>query len=922
MKTFKILKPLVSAIIILLLSNAVALSQATSEKRGNGIEFVKNKGQIVDQSGKKLPEILYSGDGGGASIYLRQGGVSYVIKKIEDADKLEEAEEEMEARRFNKNKIREVLDSLQETMLVKIQRMDMEFTGSNKQAKIIEEEPTEGYLNYYLSHCPNGITGVKGYNKITYQEIYPKIDVCFLGGKAEGMEYDFVIKPGGDPNNISIKYQGTDNLMLTAEGRLKIQTSIGEIKEWIPKIYQNINNQIVNVVGSYKLEGNKLQFNIGNYDKNAPLIIDPWTTWITFYGGVGNEFSYSVNNDANGNVLVTGWTPSTNFPLLSAFQTTYGGNSYDAYIVKFNSGGVRQWATYYGGSSSDYGYNIATDATGNVFVSGSTASSTNFPTQSIAGGYNQMTYGGGTNDAFLLKLNASGVRQWATYYGGSTMEFGAGVATDAGGNVFITGNTTSTNFPVLSGFQMTYGGGANDAFVAKFNGSGARQWASYCGGNLDDPAYNIAVDQITNEIYFTGNSLSANFPVTAGSFQTVNAGGTSYGDAYLVKLTSSGTIDWATFCGGSDDDNAHDLAISPSSYISVTGTTYSFDFPGNGSTSLSGTTDAYVANFDAYGSFIWSYYFGGWSVSGDEGMGVAMGANNWTYIFGDTYGSGIPNPGGPSCQPSFAGIEDNYFASFDDVGNLMCSTYLGGTFHEEGGSGKPISVFGSFAYITANTYATNTNYPVTAGSYQTVNAGGSDVVVAQLPLDCSCGAVLPSELISFEGINQGAVNILKWETGSEINNDFFTVERSSNGKKFESVGIIKGAGNSSNMLNYSFIDHEPFSGINYYRLKQTGYDRKYTYSNVIPINTNSEPCLKIFPNPADKENINLILMTPSATKLFIVISDIAGREIFSKTLSELQDGKFLIKTDKLSRGIYFVTVTVENKMYRQKLITY
>ena len=163
--------------------------------RGNGIEFIQNKGQLIDDAGKTRPDILYRGDAGGANVYLRKGGISYVMNRMEGADELHEMEEEMEHKGIDAKRIKQVMDSIRSKMLTSIQRVDMEFVGGNIQAAIKEQDCTEGYFNYYLGHCPQGITGVKAYKKITYEKIYQSIDVLFFGGKSEGIEYDFIVHP-------------------------------------------------------------------------------------------------------------------------------------------------------------------------------------------------------------------------------------------------------------------------------------------------------------------------------------------------------------------------------------------------------------------------------------------------------------------------------------------------------------------------------------------------------------------------------------------------------------------------------------------------------------------------------------------------------------------------------------------------------
>jgi hypothetical protein len=260
--------------------------------------------------------------------------------------------------------------------------------------------------------------------------------------------------------------------------------------------------------------------------------------WGTYYGGTGNDFGVNCVTDGTGNVFLSGRTASTNSAAISTpgcHQPISGGN-FDAYLVKFNSAGVRQWGTHYGGFGIDYGYSCATDASGNVFLSGSTDS--NNSTEIATVGSHQSVFGGGFGDAYLVKFNAAGVRQWGTYYGGNNYEEGVTCTTDISGNVYMGGQTssaTSTIMATAGSHQASFGGGAYDAYLVKFNTNGVRQFGTYYGETGSDYGFALSVDQNLNIflVGYTGTNGGTSI-ATNGSHQPNMGGGTF--DAFLAKF--------------------------------------------------------------------------------------------------------------------------------------------------------------------------------------------------------------------------------------------------------------------------------------------------------------------------------------------------------------------------------------------------
>lgn len=354
----------------------------------------------------------------------------------------------------------------------------------------------------------------------------------------------------------------------------------------------------------------------------------------------------SVATDANGNVYSVGDffnTPTINFG--STTLTNLGGR--DIFIVKYDSLGNVLWAKSMGGSGNDMQPAIATDASGNIFITGSTGSP-NFPTLNPGGGnYFQATMSG-SSDAFIAKYNNSGTLLWSTYYGGSSSDEGNGIAIDIVGDVIITGSTSSTNFPTISGFQMTNGGGAEDAFIAKFNNTGVRLWATYFGGNGFDIGYDVATD-LSGNVIITGSTSSTNTLASAGSFQAAFAGG--FNDAFVAKFTSNGIRQWSTYYGGTNSEESTSIAVDGSGNLCITGYTYSTNFPvssGAFQTIYGGSIDAFYVKFSASGMRLWATYYGG--LNQEMAYGIATDTKNNIYLVGTSF---------PGARPITAKVDSN-----------------------------------------------------------------------------------------------------------------------------------------------------------------------------------------------------------------------------------------------------------------------
>jgi hypothetical protein len=383
--------------------------------------------------------------------------------------------------------------------------------------------------------------------------------------------------------------------------------------------------------------------------------------YATYLGGSNENFGLGIALDSSGNAYVTGQTQASNFPTTpGALQTTFGGIE-DAFVAKLNATGTALvYSTYLGGSSVAMGYGIAVDASGNAYVTGETLSS-NFPTTP---GAFQPTYGGGPDDAFVTKLNATGAALvYSTYLGGSNDDYGQGIAVDASGNAYVTGSTSSPDFPTTPGALQTTYSSQGDAFVAKLNATGtALLYSTYLGGSSWDWGSGIAVDRSGNA-YVTGSTSSPNFPTTPGALQTTYGG---VEDAFVAKLNATGTaLVYATYLGGSDEDSGRGIAVDSSGNVYVTGYTESSNFPttpGALQTTYGGGFygDALVAKLNATGTaLLYATYLGG--SDSDWGMGIAVEGSGNVYVVGWTYLSNFPTTPG-ALQTTYGGVEDAFVA--------------------------------------------------------------------------------------------------------------------------------------------------------------------------------------------------------------------------------------------------------------------
>jgi hypothetical protein len=606
----------------------------------------------------------------------------------------------------------------------------MNLVAANSQATVTGLDQLAGTSNYFTGNDPSQWrTNVANYGRVEYQNVYPGVNLLYYGNQQQ-LEYDFVVAPGADPGSIKFAIQGADSISLDDQGNLVLHTDAGDVMEQAPVIYQEVGGVRQTVAGQFVLLGSQeVGFEVGPHDVSVPLVIDPVLGFSTYLGGSGDDRCGAIALDSAGNAYITGETNSTNFPITTgAFQTSFRG-AYDTFVAKLNASGTAlTYCTYLGGNGSDNGTAIALDSSGNAYITGQT-SSTNFP---ITTGAFQTSIGGGSQDAFVAKLNASGTALvYSTYLGGSGNDYGQGIALDSSGNAYITGGTNSLSFPTTSGaFQTNFSGNRDNVFVTKLNASGTSLvYSTYLGGNGSNGDYgvSIAVDGSGNA-YVTGQTDSTNFPTTTGAFQTSLGG---FNDAaFVAKLNASGTaLVYSTYLSGGNDQGLG-IAVDASGNAYITGMTDSFNFPtttGAFQTNSGGGYDAFVAKLNASGTaLVYSTYLGG--SGNDYGQGIALDSLGDAYITGITYSTNFPTTS-DALLSSYAGGPDGFEVKLNASGTaLIYGTYLGSA--NGAGSGLAIAVDrAGNAYITGNT--TSPNFPTTPGAFQGSYGGAVDGFVAE-----------------------------------------------------------------------------------------------------------------------------------------------------------------------------------------------
>ena len=594
----------------------------------------------------------------------------------------------------------------------------MQFRGSKPNPEMRGGGELNGRVNYFYGRDPeNWTTGRSLYQRVEYQNVYPGVEVVFYGNPQE-LEFDFVVQPGADPGQIRI---GFDRPFRPGpNGSLVFETDSGRIELPLPVAYQEWGGVRQSVPVGYLHRGpGEVGLEVGTYDPQNVLVVDPLLLYSSFLGGAQSDSPTAIALDGEGNIYLVGWTEAGDFPATGGVQTGSAGGI-DAFVTKLNPDATQiVYSTYLGGTLADQALDLAVAADGSVVLTGLTAS-LDFPLVNPL----QAAHGGGS-DAFVARIAPSGsALDYSTFLGGLRDDVSNGVGLDESGSIYLSGTTRSGDFPVVQAFQEEFGEGGRDAFVARIEASGASLlFSTFVGGDREDGASGIDVDGDGNS-YVVGSTRSENFP-TLGPIQGALAGSN---DAFAVKLNTDGAVVYSTFLGGMRSDQALSVVSDDVGRVLITGDTDSADFPivDAVQSRRGGGIDVFVAALNPEGTALdYSTYLGG--SGNDSGQSLTVDGQGNAYITGGTSSIDFPMLG--PLQEGGA-LAQAFVTKLDQSGAILRYSALLGGGGNEIGSGIAVDGSGN-AYVVgsvdrAGFPAVNALQPSFGGKsfFSTVNGGG------------------------------------------------------------------------------------------------------------------------------------------------------------------------------------------------------
>jgi hypothetical protein len=628
------------------------------------------------------------------------------------------------------------------------------FQGGRNDSIIEEGELAGAHANYLRGADPSRwVTDLPMLKSIVYRDVWPGISVRFKAEDSHA-KAEYIVDPGASPAEIRLKFDGIATI--GRDGGLTVTNASGRFSEDKPVLFQDEDEGRVEVAGGFRtFSDGSVGFTASDYDPAKPLIVDPTILFSGYFGGVSQSTITSVAVNSSYNTVVAGWTIGSDLPASAGAQKHYAGGV-DAFVAGFGpAGGNLLFCTYLGGSADDRAFGVAVDATNNTYITGQT-SSTNFPVlnavQTKLKGTRDAfvaklnpagnalvysTYLGGTGvdlanaitvdtsnsaviagdttstnlpvttgayqralagaqDVFVAKLSPTGnTLAWLTYFGGSAVDHGASVREDSTGAVVFGGSTYSNDMPTALAYQPASGGG-QDGFVARLSASGTSLLLStYIGGSGGAPGTPEAVNAVglgaSGFLLFAGTTSSRNFPIVGTAVQSVYGGGLT--DGFVGRINpATGLMNSSTYIGGSGDDSINAIASDISTWIYVTGSTTSTDFPTLNpiQPSYGGGMDAFVCKLN-FNQMLFSTYLGG--PAAESGNAIAIDSVTNIVIAGTAGGSGLPvagsvgKPSGSSLSSFLTKLAVNF-----TLGVYNMPTWYLDPWHNTGFGGTTLSV--------------------------------------------------------------------------------------------------------------------------------------------------------------------------------------------------------------------------------------
>jgi hypothetical protein len=600
---------------------------------------------------------------------------------------------------------------------LKEQHTEMVLLNSRAPSEVISENKSE-YTETHFNPDTGKTLVCESFEKIILKNVYANIDwVIYILG--DHIKYDFVVKPSGNANLIRFYYSNALSADINPEGGIDIATPFGIITEKKPISYLSKSGKIAS---AFKKTQGAFSFELEDYFGDEILTIDPDVVWTSYLGGSGfDEVRHSIV-DEEGNIFTTGITSAAEGIALGGAQMVYGGGNYDAFIAKYNRDGALLWCSYFGGPQSDFGNSIALDNIGNIYLGGATSSTSGIALQGLDNSYNggsydgfvakysssgallwstyiggsgediinsiatndnddiialgttassgltssspyQNSHGGGASDIFIQCMETNGDLRWNSYFGGSGDESGSSILFTNDQRICIAGNTSSTMNIALNGYQMQFGGGQSDGFLAQFDEDGYIIWSTYVGGSQNDELHQLTINRF-DHLYVSGSSSSTNGISTAGATQVANAGGSF--DGILGRFNLQGDRIWMTYFGGEGQDRALGVACDELGSVYLAGITSSLNNIAYNpfQQDIGGGNDLFFAFFDSTGVINWSSYLGG---SNDEFLRSISADENSKLIFtGNSTSSAAALNG---WDTSYGGATDGFFGKVQDCNN-------------------------------------------------------------------------------------------------------------------------------------------------------------------------------------------------------------------------------------------------------------